>query len=84
MPPDEPSAGPEVTPEPAESETASDLPADSTLPSENVLTLPMDTIVGHRRGRVETHGQDEVYIGPGIVTHPATLPPPDNVEPASK
>ena len=35
-----------------------------------VVVLPMDTILGYLRGSAEMQGQDDLVIGPGIVTHP--------------
>jgi hypothetical protein len=34
------------------------------------VVLPADTIVGHARGVAEMQRQDDLIIGPGIVTHP--------------
>ena len=39
------------------------------------IELPMMTIVGSRRGTAEMQRVPEVIIGPGTVTHPATIPP---------
>jgi hypothetical protein len=37
---------------------------------EPVLELPMDTIVGSRRGAAEMQGADDLSIGHGVVTRP--------------
>jgi hypothetical protein len=38
------------------------------------VALPGDTIVGHVRGVAVMQRQDDLIIGPGIVTHPAAEP----------
>lgn len=39
------------------------------------LVMPMDTIVADGRGRAVMQGAPDVVIGPGTVTHPASIPP---------
>jgi hypothetical protein len=39
------------------------------------IVMPMDTIVAGEHGRALMQGVPDVVIGPGTVTHPATIPP---------
>lgn len=47
---------------------------------ENAIVLPMDTIVG-RVPAYPGERPDDLVVGPGTVTHPATVPPARVPEP---